>query len=420
MNDSNNSQNRPWCILPWIHAASRPNGDVRLCCNANASGSELRSPDPTRGIARGDDGEHLNWKNNNFDDVWNGYWYQSIRHQMLQGQAPDACQRCVQEEKQGILSKRQWENYRWRTHMPAKVTTQATDPIYWDIRAGNHCNLECIMCSPHDSSRWAQRVKKAERAPQWMATSGDFNWARRGGCSEGFLERAMSSPANEFYFAGGEPLIQPDFWRILETNPPQHLRLNTNLSLEPQTRLLVDVIKKIPKVTINVSVDAVGKRCEWIRHPLSWDALLNNVSILQKGTDHKRHTINIACAVQVLNMWSLPDMINLWTGEMGLPVGLHGVFWPQIWDMRVLPRAFKQEIYNRITDINQYHLGQYQDRWLSDARGWSRVQGWARHMIQEDWSGQWHRTIKYLDWLDSIDNTRSPWRNVFPEIEAHL
>ena len=27
-----------FCVLPWIHFAKRPNGDMRLCCSANASG----------------------------------------------------------------------------------------------------------------------------------------------------------------------------------------------------------------------------------------------------------------------------------------------------------------------------------------------------------------------------------------------
>ena len=28
-----------FCILPWIHFSTRPNGHIRLCCTANASGS---------------------------------------------------------------------------------------------------------------------------------------------------------------------------------------------------------------------------------------------------------------------------------------------------------------------------------------------------------------------------------------------
>ena len=33
------SGSNTFCILPWIHFATRPNGDMRLCCSANASGA---------------------------------------------------------------------------------------------------------------------------------------------------------------------------------------------------------------------------------------------------------------------------------------------------------------------------------------------------------------------------------------------
>ena len=28
-----------FCVLPWIHFATRPNGDMRLCCSSNARGA---------------------------------------------------------------------------------------------------------------------------------------------------------------------------------------------------------------------------------------------------------------------------------------------------------------------------------------------------------------------------------------------
>ena len=32
---------KTFCPLPWIHLATRPNGDVRVCCTANASGAGI-------------------------------------------------------------------------------------------------------------------------------------------------------------------------------------------------------------------------------------------------------------------------------------------------------------------------------------------------------------------------------------------
>ena len=34
------SKSHSFCVLPWIHLATRPNGDMRICCVANASGAD--------------------------------------------------------------------------------------------------------------------------------------------------------------------------------------------------------------------------------------------------------------------------------------------------------------------------------------------------------------------------------------------
>jgi hypothetical protein len=39
-----------FCALPWIHLATRPNGDARLCCVTNASGAH--TGDHTVGISQ--------------------------------------------------------------------------------------------------------------------------------------------------------------------------------------------------------------------------------------------------------------------------------------------------------------------------------------------------------------------------------
>ena len=47
-----------FCILPWIHFATRPNGDMRLCCSANASGA---GSDHEVGIIKKEDGTPANF-----------------------------------------------------------------------------------------------------------------------------------------------------------------------------------------------------------------------------------------------------------------------------------------------------------------------------------------------------------------------
>ena len=45
---------KTFCPLPWIHLATRPNGDVRVCCTANASGAG-KQDEKTAGLVKKDD-----------------------------------------------------------------------------------------------------------------------------------------------------------------------------------------------------------------------------------------------------------------------------------------------------------------------------------------------------------------------------
>ena len=44
---------KTFCPLPWIHLATRPNGDVRVCCTANASGAG-KQDEKTAGLVKKD------------------------------------------------------------------------------------------------------------------------------------------------------------------------------------------------------------------------------------------------------------------------------------------------------------------------------------------------------------------------------
>ena len=66
---------KTFCALPWIHLATRPNGDARLCCVTNASGAH--TGDHTVGLVKKEDGAPANFGRetpleafNNHVDFW--------------------------------------------------------------------------------------------------------------------------------------------------------------------------------------------------------------------------------------------------------------------------------------------------------------------------------------------------------------
>ncbi|SVC18166.1 uncharacterized protein METZ01_LOCUS271020, partial [marine metagenome] len=157
-----------FCILPWIHLSTRPDGSMRVCCTANASAVGATNDKlygGRVGIVKTDDGLPANLNNSDLNSSWNNSYMRNVRNQMLAGEKPASCLKCYKEEAAGHRSKRQWETDYWirdgiDVDELVKETYEdgSTDSKlrYIDIRMGTKCQLGCIMCSPHDSSGWVK------------------------------------------------------------------------------------------------------------------------------------------------------------------------------------------------------------------------------------------------------------------------
>ena len=100
-----------FCALPWIHLATRPNGDARLCCVTNASGA--KTGDHEVGLVKKENGRPANFGKDTLLSAFNNEYMKSVRKTMLEGGIPASCTKCFEEESNGVVSKRLWELYEW-------------------------------------------------------------------------------------------------------------------------------------------------------------------------------------------------------------------------------------------------------------------------------------------------------------------
>jgi MoaA/NifB/PqqE/SkfB family radical SAM enzyme len=91
-----NNSSKTFCPLPWIHIATRPNGDVRVCCTANASGAGAVD-DKEAGLVK-QNGIAMNLRDHSVEQVWNSDFMKSTRLQMLRNEIPESCKKCFNEE----------------------------------------------------------------------------------------------------------------------------------------------------------------------------------------------------------------------------------------------------------------------------------------------------------------------------------
>ena len=442
---------KTFCILPWIHFATRPNGDMRLCCSANASGA---GENHTVGLVKNEKGQPANFGRETPMSAWNNEYMRDVRLTMLEGKIPASCSKCIAEESRGVASKRIWETGSWMEdgidveELIKQTEEDGTVPeklVYLDLRLGHTCNLKCIMCSPHDSSQWVGDHKKvyplfqAKELKEQMAWDRkDFNnfWHE----NPDFWKEMYAQIPNlkQVYFAGGEPLmIREHKWFLEEIIRQGYadkilIRYNTNGLLVDDE--IIELWKKFKKVKVGFSIDAVGDRNYYIRYPSDWDTIERNLHKLDNTPDNIQ--VSIATAIQILNIKHLADFakwkikqnfkkVNLENTVGGIQAGggivnMHLLYIPTFLSIRLLPEADKEEVRKSFGDLaNWLHENYRQDEdfWKQNPYGWKRWQAVLDFMDAEDHTAQLLAFKEYIERMDTLRKT--DFKTVFPEL-AHL
>lgn len=453
-----------FCILPWVHLSTRPDGSMRVCCTANAS-----SVGPTNdkehggqvGILKTEDGKPNNLNISDFLSSWNSTYMKNVRKQMLNGEMPPSCLKCYKEEAAGHNSKRMWETEYWRERVNVDELIKNTSEdgsvppklSYIDLRFGTKCQLACVMCSPHDSSGWIKDWKSIFPAVENASLKETMQWADKGSVNGSSYNWHKQNPVfweqfyeqiphmQQIYFAGGESLIIEEHYEILEEcirqGHAKNLELRYNSNGVEWRDDLFDLWKEFKLVRFHYSVDDIGARNEYIRYPSTWKRTQEVFHILDKETSDNVE-VTVACAVQALNIYYIPDFIkwkltqgfkkiNMWPFGAG-GINYHFVYHPPHLNVKILPKWFKDQCRAKYEEfipwweanwelsIPEWHRGKITyEQWRSASYGIDRLMGMISFMESEDWSNRLSETKEYLKLIDSTRNLS--FENTFPEMK---
>jgi hypothetical protein len=454
-----------FCILPWMHLSTRPDGSMRVCCTANASSvgaTNDKEHGGRVGIVKTEDGKPANLNITDLHSAWNNSYMRSVRKMMINGEKPASCLKCYKEEAAGHRSKRQWETEYWMRDGidPFKLVEEtyedgSTDAnlAYIDIRMGTKCQLGCVMCSPHDSSGWIKDWNKVYPQIENPTLKETMVWEDRGktfGASYNwhkdnptFWKQLYEQVPNirQLYFAGGEATVIDEHYEILDKVIEMgyadqiEVRYNSNC-IELPDRLL-EQWTHFKKVRMHYSVDSIGDMNDYIRYPSEWDHTLKMFNRLDRETSNNVE-VTIACAVNALNIYYIPDFLKWKLTESGLhktnmwPFGAgginyHFVYWPPHLNVKVLPREFLdkcEEKYEEFIEwwtenwelgVPTWHKGKVtKEQWLDASYGIKRLRGMINFARSEDWTRRLPEFREYITKLDAHRGT--DFRKTFPEM----
>ena len=445
------SGSKTFCLLPWIHLATRPNGDSRLCCVTNASGAA--TGEYGVGLVKKENGVPANFGKDTLLSAWNNEYMKDVRKTMLEGKIPASCTKCFEEEDNGVVSKRLWEHYEWgQNGLDIKELVDNTQPDgsvpnkirYLDLRLGHTCNLKCVMCSPHDSSSWVPDHKKIMKSTtstivlkqiDWDQKEFNNYWYEKPEFWDEVFEQIPHIEA--LYFAGGEPLMIKEHRRFLEEIVARgyahkiQLRYNSNGIFINQS--MIDLWTNFKQVRYAFSLDALEDRNYYIRYPSKWQDIESSLRLLDNSPDNIH--VSIACAVQVFNIKHIIDFAK-WKLAQGFKkinkfkmedfetgggiISLHLLYIPTFLSARILPQADKEEIRQQFADFKQWLWDNYRQDdnfWKVNPYGWARWEGILKFVMAEDHSHLLPDFKEYVTNLDAIRKTDA--KQIFPEL-AHI
>lgn len=337
------NKSKVFCILPWIHFHSLPNKKVLPCCVADSS-LPVSTTD-----------------SNSVLEMMNTDEYKQLRLNMLNGVESKACTRCYNSELLGAWTLRQSQNtVRGVANLDAVAATNSDGSInefklkYMDIRWSNICNFKCRSCGPEFSSLHAKEYIEKKHSIEGLKKY--FNMddiVVSSNADSSYMEKLKPylNDVEEVYFAGGESLITPEHYQLLEhwienKNTDILLTYTTNFSVfKFKQKNVLNYWKKFKNVKIYASIDGDGKLAEYLRSGTKWDDIEENIKMIQESVPHVK--FNITPTISIWNVHRFPDFIKRWTKKKIITpetdIRMNVLSHPWWANIQILPDFYKLE-----------------------------------------------------------------------------
>ena len=268
-----------YCAAPWRGLHINPRGDVKTCCagNPNMLG---------------------NLNTNTITQILDSNLMAEVRRSLAQGLPHKYCSNCVQAERFGADSERQWHNNVNPNFDYTTAGDQYHYPVIVDVRWNTTCNLSCNYCDPSASSKWAS----LKQIPFKSGTRPYYEQV----CD--FIEQHHAH-IHEVALVGGEPLLLPENERLLDVIPQSAIvTLITNMNVELEKNKIFNKLAQRRKVGWSMSFDNVGDRFEYVRHGGSWTTLQNNLAIVKDLMKTNGHWGGIHAVYNIYNATRLREL----------------------------------------------------------------------------------------------------------------
>lgn len=374
----------------------------------------------------------------NFGDFHNLPEKLQARRLMLSGQWPgQGCEYCQSIEQAGGISDRQHQltGDHHVDKIPPELLTDPTavevTPTVLEVYFNNTCNMACVYCGEHFSTKWADENRRWGEFKQDSVAFGhrtqiNPNYDRMLADFWQWLAKEEHYRAIRYFqILGGEPFYQKefdvclDFWQQ-HPNPDLAFNIISNLKV-PHTKFRQQIDRfetmvqqgQINRLQITGSLDAWGPEEEYVRWGLDLSEWQQNFEyLLDKPWIHI--SVNLAiCSLTIKTMPELIQRINAWQQRRPPGMLIHFSYMSVMTPAHLQPEIFGAGVFDQDFDRIIQTLDQnpnYNVSVREHLQGiFKRISGSTRDPI---------RIGQLKTYLTELDRRRgTDWRSVFPWLD---
>lgn len=322
--------------------------------------------------------------------IWNDRRLIPLRNKNNENKWDYGCWTCQGNEKAGLAS--------LRTGMLEKFGNQKnlSGPQRLDLMFDVSCNLACRICGPQLSTYWQKHLR--DNNLPFTATSP----ISKADEMIAILRTLDLSNLEMVVFCGGETLMGDGYWKVAEAiaSLVPHAKEKLIISFQtngtqPIKEKYFSIIEKFHLVKLNISLDGIGERFEYLRWPANWEQVTTNIFNLRETLP-----VNVMFLIEeTINIFNLyyQDELADWLSS-SFSTDSRG-------DAITHSRHMANGIYS-IANITQLYATSLVDSPLSN-------------LINTTWVENPLAIHTMIDNITKFDNIRNEdWKKTFPEVAS--
>jgi organic radical activating enzyme len=255
------------------------------------------------------------------------------REQMQCGERPSGCEYCwkIEDIAKDNISDRVYKSNIYEDDALQKAydsdPSEDVNLKTLEIAFDRTCQFACSYCNPAFSTEWVKDIKKNGGFEDLISdgrnhfththdSSQRYKPSETNPYIEAFFkwwESDLQHTLDELRLTGGEPLMSPHTWRLLdwlkESKSKVQFAMNSNLGMDNKTmQKLLTKTKGIENFHLYTSNESFGEQAEYIRDGLDWDQWTGNMDLLLEEGNLKG--LHVMCTVNALCLETLPDFLD--------------------------------------------------------------------------------------------------------------